>query len=276
MIDRRVDKREGEDRTALVTGASAGIGRALAHVFAENGFSVVLTARREDRLAAVSREIQDRHGVRAETVVADLADPTAPARIFDELARRQIVVDALVNNAGYGVAGKFARSDWATHRAFLEVMVNAVAHLTHRFEPGMKARGYGRILNVSSLAGLIPGSAGHTLYAAAKAFLIKFSESLALEHAGDGVRVSALCPGFTYSEFHDVLGNRRLVSRLPSYLWMDAHTVARQGYAAVMAGRVLCVPGVVNQAIASVTRLVPEPVALRIMRRQAKRIRVGD
>ncbi|HLK36090.1 MAG TPA: SDR family oxidoreductase [Polyangiaceae bacterium] len=268
--------RDGEGRTVLVTGASAGIGKALANVFAEHGFGVVLTARREDRLAAAAREIEERHRVRAQTVAADLADPAARGRLFDEVSRRQIVVDALVNNAGYGVAGKFARSDWATHQTFLEVMVTAVAHLTHLFEPGMKGRGYGRILNVSSLAGLMPGSAGHTLYAAAKAFLIKFSESLALEHAGDGVMVSALCPGFTYSEFHDVLGNRSLVSKLPSYLWMDADTVARQGYAAVMAGRVVCVPGAVNQAIASVTRLIPEPIALRIMRRQAKRIRVGD
>jgi short-subunit dehydrogenase len=105
--------------------------------------------------------------------------------------------------------------------------------------------------------------------------LIKFSESLALEHTGDGVHVSALCPGFTYSEFHDVLGNRPLVSKLPSFLWMDAEAVARQGYGAVMRGQVVCVPGPVNQAIASATKLVPEPVALRLMQRQARRLRIA-
>ncbi len=267
---------EGAGRTALVTGASAGIGVALARVFAEHGFDVVLTARREDRLRAVAEEIAAKFGVKATAVAADLADPSAPGRLFDELGRRGIAVDALVNNAGYGVPGKLAKSAWATHRAFLEVMVNAVVHLTHLFEVGMKERRYGRIVNVASLAGLIPGSAGHTLYGAAKSFLVKFSESLALEHVDDGVNVTALCPGFTYSEFHDVLGNRNLVSKLPSYLWMDADAVAKQGYAAVMAGRVLCVPGTVNRAIASVTKLVPEPLALRIMQRQAKRIRIGD
>ncbi len=268
--------KEGVGRTALVTGASAGIGTALAEVFAENGFSVVLTARREDRLKDVAAAIEKKHGVGATVIAADLADPRAADHLFDETSRRNIAVDALVNNAGYGVAGKYRKSPWETHAAFLQVMVTAVCHLTHRFEPGMTERRYGRIINVASLAGLVPGGAGHTLYGASKSFLIKFSESLSLEHAGDGVHVTALCPGFTYSEFHDVLGNRSLVSKLPSAMWMDAATVARQGYAAVMAGKPVHVPGPVNQAIASLTRLVPESIALKVMQRQTRRIRVGD
>jgi short-subunit dehydrogenase len=139
----------------------------------------------------------------------------------------------------------------------------------------MAERGYGRILNVSSLAGLVPGSAGHTLYSAAKSFLIKFSESLALEHTRTGVQVTALCPGFTHTEFHDVLGNRKLVDGLPSLMWMDAETVAREGYDALMRGDVVYVPGAVNRAIAAATRLVPESIALGIMKRQ-KRLRVSD
>src|SRR5258708_1555683 len=146
---------EGAGRTVLVTGASAGIGVALARVFAEHGFGVVLTARREDRLEVAASEIRSQFGAPAAPVPADLVAPAAPERIFEELGRRGITVDALVNNAGYGVAGKFASSDWATHRAFLEVMVNAVVHLTHLFEPGMEKRGYGRVVNVASLAGLI-------------------------------------------------------------------------------------------------------------------------
>jgi short-subunit dehydrogenase len=267
--------KQGNGRTALVTGASAGIGAALARVFAENGFDLVLTARRLDRLESLAAEIRERFGVRATPIASDLANPAAPQYLFDEVGRRGIAVDALVNNAGYGVAGKLAGSAWATHRAFLEVMVTAVVHLCHLFEGGMKERGYGRILNVSSLAGIIPGSAGHTLYGASKAFLITFSESLALEHAGDGVHVCALCPGFTHTEFHDVLGNRQLVSKLPSLLWMDAETVARVGYDAVMRGQVVCVPGVANRAIAAMTKMAPTALALRVMRSQAKRIRVG-
>ncbi len=269
-------KKDGKGRTALVTGASAGIGTALARVFARNGFDVVLTARREHRLSEVARDLENDFGVTACVIAADLADPGAPAALASDLERRKIAVDALVNNAGYGVAGRYRNSPWETHATFLRVLVTAVAELTHRFEPGMTSRGYGRIINVASLAALVPGSAGHTLYGASKAFLVKFSESLALEHRKDGVQVSALCPGFTYSEFHDVLGNRKLVSRLPKYMWMDAETVAREGYDAVMAGRVLCVPGVVNQTIASVTRLIPEPLALRLMQAQAARIRVAD
>jgi len=140
----------------------------------------------------------------------------------------------------------------------------------------MTERGYGRILNVASLAAFLPSAAGHTLYSASKAFVVKFTESLALEHGGDGVNACALCPGFTHTEFHDVLGNRKLVSKLPSLMWMDATTVARDGYRAVMEGDVICVPGGVNRVIAGAARLVPEPLALGVLKRQGKRFRVGD
>lgn len=269
-------RKEGSGRTVLVTGASAGIGKELARVFAEQGFGVVLTARREDRLREVAEELAREHAVTTTVITADLADPAAPQRLFDETKHRGIVIDALVNNAGYGVPRYFRSNPWPTHAAFLQVMVTAVVHLTHLFEPGMKERGYGRIMNVASLAGLVPGSAGHTLYGASKAFLIKFSESLSQEHKGDGVLVSALCPGFTYSEFHDVLGNRGLVNKLPSAMWMDARTVAREGYEALLSGKPVYVPGTVNRAIASAVRLIPEPLTMLVMSRQAGKIRVGD
>ncbi len=271
-----MSNKEGTGRTALITGASAGIGTELARVFADNGFDVVLTARRAERLRTVAAAIEREFTVRAHVLPADLADPAAPQALFDETVRRGLSIDALVNNAGYGVPSTFRKNDWKTHAAFLQVMIHAVVHLTHLFEPDMTARRYGRILNVSSLAGLVPGSAGHTLYGAAKSFLIKFSESLALEHASDGVHVTALCPGFTYSEFHDVLGNRKLVSKLPSPMWMDAKTVAQDGYRAVMDGKVVRVPGGVNRAIAGATRLVPEGIALAVARRASRRIRVAD
>jgi short-subunit dehydrogenase len=269
-------EKEGSGRTVLITGASAGIGTALAHVFAENGFGLVLTARRDDRLAALAEELARKYRVPTATISADLADPKAPVRIFEETERRGLRIDALVNNAGYGVPNYFRSHPWHVHAEFLQVMVTAVVHLTHLYEPGMTERRYGRIMDVSSLAALVPGSAGHTLYAAAKSFLIKFSESLALEHRGGGVHATAVCPGFTFSEFHDVVGNRALVSKLPSFLWMNADAVARGSYAAVMRGDVVFVPGVVNQAIASAMKLVPEPLALAVIGRQTKRYRVGD
>lgn len=266
--------KEGTGRTALVTGASAGIVAALARVFAEHGFDVVLTARREERLRAVAADIERDFGVKATVISADLAEPDAPQRLFNALEGNGVRIDALVNNAGYGVPGRFRSNTWKTHADFLQVLVTAVVHLCHLFEAPMAARGYGRIINVASLAGLVPGSAGHTLYAASKSFLIKFSESLALEHRGDGINVSALCPGFTHTEFHDVLGNRALVERLPGLMWMDAETVARQGYQAVMAGKIVCVPGTVNRAIASFVKVIPGGIAVRLMSRQSRRIRV--
>lgn len=244
-------------RTALITGASAGIGEAFADVFASEGFDLVITARREDRLRQVAQRLEQQHHSRVHVIVEDLSDPQGPARLCAEIAARGIAIDALVNNAGYGVTGVYTSTDWPRHAAFLQIMVVAVAELTHRLLPGMIDRGYGRIINVASLAGLAPAPAGHTLYAASKAFVIKFSEALAGEVKKHGVHVTALCPGFTLSEFHDVNGTRSKVSRLPRFMWMDAATVARQGFAAVSEGLPIYVNGAVNRAIAALVRYLP-------------------
>jgi short-subunit dehydrogenase len=252
-------------RTALITGASAGIGAAFAHVFAEQGFDLVLTARRGDRLSELARVIAFRHGRRVHIIEADLADRSAPAAIEQQIAAAGLTIDVLVNNAGYGLPGSFLDCAWDQHRDFLQVLVTAVAELTHRFLPGMIARRYGRIINVASLAGLVPSAAGHTLYGASKA--------MALETASSNVHVTALCPGFTYSEFHDVNGMRQQVSQLPSFMWMDADTVARQGYAAVMRGDMVCINGRANRAIAYVTRVMPQWIVMRVLKRVARKFR---
>jgi uncharacterized protein len=253
---------QAPSRTALVTGASAGIGTAFAHVFAEHGFEVVLTARRADRLEKLAAEISARYGRRAFVVPADLADPQAPARMVGELEERGLSIDALVNNAGYALAGYYASTTWGDQASALQVLVTAPAELTHRLLPGMIARRYGRIVNVASLAGLAPAWRGSTTYGASKAFLIKFSEALALEVAPHNVHVTALCPGYTRTEFHDVMGVRERIDRaLPSSLWMDADTVARQGYAAVMAGHSLYVNGSINRGIALASKIVPRRLA---------------
>jgi len=260
-------------RTALVTGASAGIGAAFAEVLAAHGFDLVLTARRRDRLEALARELTDRHGRRVMVEPADLADRDAPRRLVEAIAGQGIAVDVLVNNAGYAVAGSYRRTTWTQQADFIQVMVTAPCELVHRLLPAMIERGYGRIINVASLAGLVPASAGQTLYAASKAFLIKFSQSLALEVAPYGVHVTAVCPGFTYTEFHDVLGNRDRMSRLPRFMWMDAATVARQGYEASMAGQVVYVNGRVNRAIALLVRLLPERLTWAVARRVTGKVR---
>jgi short-subunit dehydrogenase len=244
-------------RTALITGASSGIGEAFAHVFAERGFDLVLTARREDRLRTLAASLAGTHGRRVEVIRADLAHPQGAATVWREVTDRGITVDALVNNAGFGVPGSYAGSEWARQAELLQVLVVALAELTHRCLPGMVARKYGRIINVASLAGLIPAPAGHTLYPASKALVVSFSQSLAEEVTRHGVYVTALCPGFTLSEFHDVTDTRRLMSRLPRFMWMDARTVAASGYDAVMAGRTNVIPGTVNRLIAAIGRQLP-------------------
>lgn len=257
-------------RTALITGASAGIGRELALVFAANGFDLVLVARREERLAALAQEVQGKYGTHSHIVVADLADPAAPRRLFDEMAARHIMVDALINNAGYTVPGHFRDTAWADQAALIQVMVTAVAELCHLFGPGMAARNYGRIINVASLAGHLPGAAGGTLYAASKSFVIKMSESLSLEYLPNNVNVTALCPGFTYSEFHDVAGNRAEVSKMPKILWMDGDVVAQQAYDAVMAGKTVIINGRLNNFLAYLARLLPQVPVRSLMARNQR------
>jgi short-subunit dehydrogenase len=221
-------------------------------------------------------ELRQQHGVEAEILVADLAAPAAPADLVAELTRRGLAIDVLVNNAGYGVPGRFEQVAWETHDAFLQVLVTAVCELSYRLLPGMIERRWGRIVNVASLAGHVPAPAGHTLYAASKAFLIRFSEALHAEHARDGVFTTAVCPGFTYSEFHDVTGTRAKVSQMPKLLWMDAATVAEQGYAAVMRGDPVYINGRVNRTIALAARILPVAVMRSLVGRSGRRFRAVD
>jgi short-subunit dehydrogenase len=259
---------------ALVTGASSGIGAAIAREYARRGKPLVLTARRVERLEALATEL--RGLVPCDVIAADLADPTAPAALFATTQARGLFVDTLVNNAGYGVPGRFLSADWPVHRDFLQVMVTAVAELTHLYLPAMEAAGRGRVLNVASLAGLVPASAGHTLYGATKAWLIRFSECLALESAPRGVHVTALCPGFTYTEFHDVNGMRATVSRLPRFLWLDSDQVARLGVDAVEAGHVRVVTGTANRIVAWICRYLPDPLVRAIVGSRSRDFRDAD
>ena len=261
-------------KLALVTGASAGIGAAFARTLASRGYDVALTARRAERLEALAEEIRLRYGVEALAVSADLAEPGAPGQILDHLTTHGRTVDALVNNAGYGLTGTYAETTWAEQAAFVQVMVTAPCELAHRVAGGMRSRRFGRIVNVASLAGLLPAAAGHTLYAASKAFLVRFSQSLHLELMGDGVHVTALCPGFTYTEFHDVNGTREFAdAATPPWLWLGADEVAAAGYAAMEANRAVCVPGAPNKVIAALARAIPEDWALALMASQGRRFR---
>jgi short-subunit dehydrogenase len=258
---------------ALVTGASAGIGAEFARQLAARGCDLVITARRGERLQALASELRGRHGVAVQVIADDLADPGAPARIIAATTSTG-PIDILVNNAGYGVPGRYDKVDWQTHARFMQVLVTAPLELCHLLLPAMRERGYGRIVNVASLAGLVPATPGNTLYAPAKAFLMRVSQALALENRAHGIHVCALCPGFTHSEFHDASQARGLVSKLPGWMWTDAGDVVRSGLDAVERGRVVCVPGRLNRAIKVLMDLLPGRLALALVGRRAKHFRV--
>lgn len=261
-------------RLVLITGASAGIGAAFARAYASRGWDVALSARREDRLTELAKELQERYSVEAYALPADLADPAAPAALAAAvLAKAGRGPDGLVNNAGYGLPGAYVKTRWEDQAAFIQVMATAPAALTHQVLPAMLERGFGRIIQVASLAGILPGAAGHTLYAPVKAFLIKFAQSLNLECEGTGVHVSALCPGFTYSEFHDVNGTREAVSTMPRWMWAKAEPVVEEAIAAVERNQPVFVPGGVNKALALLGRVLPDPLSEAMVKSNMNKFR---
>lgn len=261
---------------SLITGASSCIGAAFARQLAALGHDLVLTARRADRLEALAGELREQHNNSVTVLPNDLADPGAPQALCDALQQRNLHVDWLINNAGYGVPGSLLANDWKTHADFLQVLLTAPTELVWRLLPGMRKRGYGRIINVASLAGHVPGPAGHTLYAASKAFMIKFSQSLALENRPAGVNVCALCPGFTWSEFHDITGTRDKMNQMPGFMWLSAEEVVRQGIEAVDRGQVVYIPGRVNRTIKSIVQLMPDRLAMWLSAKESKRYRNAD
>jgi hypothetical protein len=265
--------REGDGKTALVTGASAGIGKAFAELLAEKGYGLVLTARRRDRLDELAAKLAARHRIPTTVVVADLAEPDAPARIADAVRAQGLHIDFLVNNAGYGVPGSYVTVAWADHQRFMQIMMTAVCDLTYRLLPPMAERGWGRVINIASVAGLVPAPAGHTLYGASKAFIIRFSEALAAENVSKGVHVTAVCPGFTYSEFHDVTGTRAQMKSVPSMMWLDASDVAREGYDAVMRGDPVVVNGRIYRFLIWLIGVAPAAIVRRISGSAGRRYR---
>lgn len=264
-------------RLCLVTGASSGIGEALAREFASHGWDLALVARREERLRDLAEELKAKHGVDSLVITADLAEEDAPETIVSEIEKAGRQVDGLVNNAGAGQPGSFAELDWQTHERFLRLMVTAYVRLAHLVLPGMKARRFGRIINVSSVSALLPSANAHTrfsgtLYPGAKSLLIKFSEALALEVEDDNIHVTALCPGYTFSEFHDVNGARQTVSKLPKFWMLTAGDVATAGYDAVTRGVVTRVPGAWYKFLVAMAKVLPDPVGRALMRAQEKRM----
>ncbi len=252
-----------DKNTALVTGASSGIGVELARIHAERSGDLVVVARRRERLEALKAELERAHGVAVHVLAKDLAQGDAPQQIFDELQSRGVAVDILVNNAGFGHRGPFHKQPWATSEAMIKVNILALTALTRRFVPPMIERGRGRVLNVASMAGFVPGPL-MAVYYASKAFVVSFSETLADELAGTGVTVTALCPGPTQTEFAEraqTVGTR-LMEKMVS-----AREVAEIGYDAMLRGKPVVVPGLLNKlTIHGLLRISPRRFTTRISR----------
>lgn len=227
---------------ALITGASAGLGAEFARQLASRGIGLVLVARREQRLAEISASLAEEFGVQAHYLVADLADSGAPAQIADACAQRGWQIDYLINNAGIAGPDLLKDSDWSEQQSFFQLMMLSVAELCHHFIPPMVERGFGRVVNIASVAGRIPRSGGCN-YGPSKAYLVSLSEELNLTVAAQGVHVCALCPGFTHTDFHETAGLSAMKAGMPTWLWYDADVVVRDGLAAVEAGKPVMVSG---------------------------------
>lgn len=242
-------------------------------MYAGNGWDLILTARREGPLRVLADELAAQ-GATVTVIPEDLADPAAPRRLFEAMQALGLTIDGLVNNAGFSRTAGFLETDPADHAAMIRVMLTAPVELARLFAPGMAERGYGRILNVASLAGRMPATGGDTLYGPIKSFLIKASQGLHLELRGTGVHVTALCPGYTLTEFHDANGTRVEVSAAyPRWMWMDAHRVAEVGYDACEANRPSVTPGIVNNLLAGLAKHLPDRLALAMVGGHAKRLK---
>jgi len=249
--------------TALVTGASGGIGEELARLFAADGHDLVLVARSRDKLARLSEELEGKHNVRARVLAADLARDESPREIFEELSAGGVSVDALVNNAGVGSYGLFAETDLKSELDLLQINVVALTHLTKLFLPGMIARRRGYLMNVASTAAFQPGPL-MAVYYASKAYVLSFSEALANECEGTGVVVSALCPGPTETGFVAAAGMGE--SKLFDRAVMDARTVAVEGYRGMLAGKTIVIPGFRNNLLARSIGFFPRGLVTRVVR----------
>jgi uncharacterized protein len=255
-------------KTALITGASFGIGMEFARIFAREGYNLVLVARNGDRLRQLASELEKAHSTRSLILATDLTEPGAAAYVLDQTTRADIQVDVLVNNAGFGQYGLFADSDLEECLRQIQLNVTTLTHLTRLYLPAMMERKTGRILNVASTAAFQPGPL-MAVYFATKAYVLHFSEALANELRGSGITVTCLCPGATATEFHKRANATGM--RLLKFGAMDACTVAEDGYRALLASRPVAISGFKNWLLAQSVRFSPRRLVTAIARKTQER-----
>jgi short-subunit dehydrogenase len=263
-------------KLVLITGASAGIGAAFARAYAARGFDLALVARRRERLETLASELTHRHGVEVFAIAADLSIPDAQTPILQAVEAHGRHVDALINNAGFGIPRFFTEAPWSEQRDFLMTMAVAPCALAYAVIPGMAERRWGRIINVSSIAGFAPGVAANTLYPGVKGLMIKFSQALDAEYRDQGLKVTAICPGSTRSEFAAQAGYQHLLASSPSPFVQTAERVAEIAIRGNEAGRVVVIPGWHNRVAVALMRLFPEPMVRSLINAGAAKYRLKD
>ena len=269
-------KGRGAGRLVLITGASAGIGAAFARAYAKRGYDLALVARRADRLEALAAELSASHGIEAFAVPADLSLFESQAPVLSAIAARGRVVDGLVNNAGFGIAYSFTAAPWERQRDFLMTMVVGACGLAYGVIPGMVERGHGEIINVASVAGFSPGVAGNTLYPGVKSLAIKFSQALDAEYRAKGLRITAICPGFTKTEFGSVAGVQHIMDQEPRMLSQTPDQVVEAAIRGNERGRVIVIPGWQNRLSVALLRGLPEPLVRAIIGAASAKYQLGD
>ena len=241
---------------ALITGASAGIGRELARQLAAAGKDLILVARRKEQLQALAAELGDAHGVDIDVIQADLSDPAAPAALFEEARRRDLDVDYLINNAGSSGPDLLSDRSWSDNGHYLQLMTTSVAAMCHFFIPPMRERGFGRVLNVASVAGLLTVSGDYS-YGPTKAYLVALSKGLSFALKSEGVHVTALCPGFTHTDFHASEKLTNMKRSTPGFIWYDVDVVVREGLRALEKGRAVYISGRLYRFLIPILRMPP-------------------
>jgi len=243
---------EPSNKTALITGASSGLGAEFANQLAEKGYDLILTARRKERLEQLGNSLQSKYKVRTTLIQADLSNLADIEQVIQEI-RQKPNLELLVNNAGFGLSGRFWKIDSDKELAMLQVHITASVMFCRVVLPGMISRNQGAIINVASMAGLIPIRS--ILYGSSKAFLILFSESLQVELLNSAIKVQALCPGYTLTEFHDTSEYSRFSREsVPPYLWMTSQQVVSESLKSLQGNKVICIPGRIYQFAGALAR----------------------
>ena len=243
-------------KNALITGASSGIGKDIAYIMAEKGINLALLARREEALIKIKKDLESNFKIRVTVISSDLSQVSEYKKIHDECKRNDFMPDFLVNNAGYGTLDSFHKISYEDHIKFINVLSTSVVSLTQLFIQNMLDNGFGRIINIASLAGFAPASNSGGMYTAVKSMVIKHSEGIHKEYRDKNLFCCAVCPGFTHTEFHDQMGDFK--SSIPSFMWMDSKTVAEQAFNETMKGKDLFINGGVNKFLAFLMWLTPK------------------